>query len=1148
MSPIVELMITNAVAAFVLSIVVFLVARKWKNCFVVHFLWLIVLVKLITPPVWQVALPVLSSTDTANTATVVASIPSETPADWSKVESHRSPSTANATSKLKRQNQKPAIAAENSPVASTASNQENDSVSAIPVAVTRGWDYQFDFTWDRGLWLVWLIGAVLLAGATVRRVLMFDRIISQLTQQDAHWQARCESLARKMKLRKLPEVRTTNAQISPMIWCLRWTPIMVLPINLLEALSKIQADQIIVHELAHLQRRTQWTRWFELIVTTVYWWFPIMWIARSQMHRADEACCDSIVLKQFPGESNNYGVSLIRSAEFLQKSSSRVPLAVSFNQYGSLKERMDMITSNRSAIEVSHLSKVLLGLFACVVLAVSAKAIASAPAAVIEPSEESTVVVVSDPSFDPVEGATVTVYINKTPTTFHTDAEGKCDIGHFAVAPKKLTVDVVAKGYVPMRGSWASPPVRELPRRLNFQLQPGTTMGGVIVDESSQPVQGAKVVFRLSKRRSPDGHYYLTTLDFETETDAQGKWTCDRCPAGKDFRYSSIKVTHENYATRTDRKSRRNLEQMRNLSYRTVVQRGYRIHGVVTDATGTPLANAYGVVGFGRGVSMLGVTTDDNGRYEIEGMTSGLQPVTFLHKGYAPTMTEVDINGADIKVDFQLQTGKSTTIKVSDTSGNPIAGATVLPFKWRTNMSMRHLFPKVHSGKTNAAGIFQWKNAPEEKVIYNVSADGFTTSDGQVSFDKNVFSPQVEEYSVVLHRQLNVVGKVVDKVSKQPIEKFKVIRGKSRGREFSWHTWPRIQGYDGEFRWTQTDDKPLNAFRIEAEGYRSFTTREVALSEGSANLAIEIERAESRRIAMLAPDGGQVESAKVFVCRPGSNSGPYVQEGAVVLNEYRQQQLRVDNGSFTLPPQDTNFMLLIFADQGYGRVTGKELSGTKQIQLQAWARVEGTAKIGSKPAANKRITLDLKYEPSSYHFDYSATTDEDGRFVFERVPPEFKDVAISRSIRIYTDEVAGGGIGGRVGIQSISLEAGKTTTVNLGGFGRPVVGKIVCPKGTPKPKGDWNARTPELYRKTKTNKYGKEYYHFAIGRDGTFRIDDLPAGKYHLDVTIHDGYANHATPRRLGRRIGSIRKVFKIDQMENGRSDTPLDLGNLKLK
>lgn len=156
--------------------------------------------------------------------------------------------------------------------------------------------------------------------------------------------------------------------------------------------------------------------------------------------------------------------------------------------------------------------------------------------------------------------------------------------------------------------------------------------------------------------------------------------------------------------------------------------------------------------------------------------------------------------------------------------------------------------------------------------------------------------------------------------------------------------------------------------------------------------------------------------------------------------------------------------------------------------------------------------------------------------------------------------------------------AGETTKLDLGGTGRPVIGKLL-PSVDFEGKVLWNfamvkvrtdLKRPDFpdapseaqddpqaraawWKEWKETDPGKAYLteakayeaaravapflNASVGRDGSFRIDDTTAGNYELSV--------HAD-RRLP---GSLRGYrFTVSAMPNGRSDEPLNLGELPPK
>ena len=127
-----------------------------------------------------------------------------------------------------------------------------------------------------------------------------------------------------------------------------------------------------------------------------------------------------------------------------------------------------------------------------------------------------------------------------------------------------------------------------------------------------------------------------------------------------------------------------------------------------------------------------------------------------------------------------------------------------------------------------------------------------------------------------------------------------------------------------------------------------------------------------------------------------------------------------------------------------------------------------------------------------------------------------------------------------------TLKPGATTTVDIGGRGRPVIGKLVAPPGYTKPITNWNKGSTTLEREV-AGPAGKEkeYHGFAILADGTFRIEDLTPGTYRFKSRVSE---EGVEMWKSGPMIGRITRDIVIEPMDGGRSDKALDLGELQLK
>jgi hypothetical protein len=215
-----------------------------------------------------------------------------------------------------------------------------------------------------------------------------------------------------------------------------------------------------------------------------------------------------------------------------------------------------------------------------------------------------------------------------------------------------------------------------------------------------------------------------------------------------------------------------------------------------------------------------------------------------------------------------------------------------------------------------------------------------------------------------------------------------------------------------------------------------------------------------------------------------------------------------------------------------------ELTESNSLTLQPWATVKGQVLVGKNPAANETVRLGFvrpydRSAPRIYH-EHQAVTDSNGTFVFKHVHPG--QASISRSIRVsdrmtrYSHSV------------SVEVKAGQTANVTIGGTGRPVTGKVLIPDYL-KEKFDWQHTDYGLRINSSEGPYNQ--LGFKMNGDGTFRIEDVPAGDYNLFLNAYEAPASARAFR--GERIGLLSQHFTIPEMPNGRSDEPLDLGVLEL-
>jgi beta-lactamase regulating signal transducer with metallopeptidase domain/HEAT repeat protein len=288
---------------------------------IAHALWVLVLLKLITPPVWDIALP------------------------WPRADNSPVPS---ATVPLNQPSHKVTPAAVQGSAAVESFPVLVDTpappTAAIPPAMAR---HAWRISPIALVICVWIGGSLACIVAMLNRVRRFHRLMRiAAAEAPRDLQLQAELLAGELSIERPPQVLLLDAGVSPMLWFAGREPKLIIPHRLLLRISLEQTRALIVHELAHLARRDHWCRVLEMIATGVCWWHPLVWAARRALREAEEQCCDAWVVSVMPRSQRAYATALVDTLDFLagSKRSLHLPSAASgLGRLGNLQRRLTMI-------------------------------------------------------------------------------------------------------------------------------------------------------------------------------------------------------------------------------------------------------------------------------------------------------------------------------------------------------------------------------------------------------------------------------------------------------------------------------------------------------------------------------------------------------------------------------------------------------------------------------------------------------------------------------------------------------------------------------------------------------------------------------------------------------------------------------------
>lgn len=730
--------------------------------------------------------------------------------------------------------------------------------------------------------------------------------------------------------------------------------------------------------------------------------------------------------------------------------------------------------------------------------------------------------VVSRQAHKPIAGADLEIRLGGQTRTDVTNEQGRCRIEYGSPRPDYFSIRANKSGFVPMRVAW--PLNAAIPSSYTLVLEPGTSIGGIIQDEDGKPIEGVTVYLLVS---SGGELRDVSIRDQQQKTDAAGRWRCDTVPAKLDD--VSIRLAHPDYVSDEmyGRTPKPPLAKLRDMTGVMVMKKGAVLTGRVLDTAGRPIAGASVAQGAMRlGTEYPNTRTDKEGRFQFQNARPGEMILTVQAAAYAPELQTLAVQKGIAPLEFRLERGHTLKGRVVDNAGNPVAGAFVAVEGWR---GYRSLAWRVN---TDTDGRFQWDDAPADEVLIDMGKQHY------MSVRRHAMTASDKEHVITMQPELRIAGRVVDKETGRPIPQFTITSGIDfgDGRPTYWERRRTKPFTDGRYEIVFGEPYPRHLVRVEAEGYLPEVSRPFTDEEGEVAFDMALRKGVGLSGTIYFPDGKPVPGAEVILCT--GSQGAYIRDGR---NTQKRESSFVEtgpDGRFAFPAQMDLFTLVVLHEKGYAQVTSEELSASSKVILPPWGRVEGTVLLGSRPGGHEpvHIIFDRPAEtgaPRIYH-DCSGITDQDGHFVLERVPPDrgqvCREIRISERSGRFTDSVP------------VEIKAGETTSVTIGGKGRPVIGRVVVPENV-KDRLDW--QNLDYYIRRQSAEGPSQFWAFKLESDGTFRAENIPAGDHCLYL---NAYAIPADSQRYrGERIGALTHPFTIPEMPDGRSDEPLDLGVLEL-
>lgn len=196
------------------------------------------------------------------------------------------------------------------------------------------------------LLVVWALGFAAVIGAWIARAVKIRALLRASTPYAGGLPSSARSL----------EARTTHALLEPaLVGIVR--PVLLLPRDIAEHLSRAQLEAVLEHELSHWRRHDNLTAAVHMLVEAVFWFHPLVWWIGARLVAERERACDEAVVRA-GHDGRTYAEGILNVCERYVASALTCAAGISG---ADLKSRVVAIARNRVMSTLPVQKKILLG-------------------------------------------------------------------------------------------------------------------------------------------------------------------------------------------------------------------------------------------------------------------------------------------------------------------------------------------------------------------------------------------------------------------------------------------------------------------------------------------------------------------------------------------------------------------------------------------------------------------------------------------------------------------------------------------------------------------------------------------------------------------------------------------------------------------
>lgn len=172
------------------------------------------------------------------------------------------------------------------------------------------------FNLHAGLLAVWAAGSITLLCWILWRHREVRRLLQNTVAAPEPLVRLQQDCAQKLGLKKVPELRLSRAQHSPVLLGLL-RPAILLPETLAARIQDGALQDVLLHELVHFRRRDLWANCAQVAAVVIWWWNPLVWLASARIQALRETAVDETVM--LDGGAEDYPSTLVTVARYCSR-------------------------------------------------------------------------------------------------------------------------------------------------------------------------------------------------------------------------------------------------------------------------------------------------------------------------------------------------------------------------------------------------------------------------------------------------------------------------------------------------------------------------------------------------------------------------------------------------------------------------------------------------------------------------------------------------------------------------------------------------------------------------------------------------------------------------------------------------------------